>query len=266
MISSSAIFAIVLRHARLFRKDLNLVLGAFYWPVLDIFIWGFLGTWISQSQKADSAFAHYEIAALLGLLLWQIIGRGGNVFSNAFTEELWSNNIINLFSLPLKLSEWIFAIVLFYIFMISITTAFCMFMIFVLYDISMLFMIKSFFLFLPPLLLCGIAIGFTGLQIIVSLGKRGIELGYVIIWFLMPFSGAVYPIEILPIWGQTISKFLPMTPVFSGMRAYVMHQQDPTSYLIKGYILSSMYTVFSILLFIYLFHRSKKRGLARLAD
>jgi ABC-2 type transport system permease protein len=134
-----------------------------------------------------------------------------------------------------------------------------------LYDVALWQFIRLFLLFTPPLLLSGIWLGFTGLQIIVTLGRRGIELANVAAWFLSPFSGAYYPIEVLPVWGQKLSAFLPMSHVFQGMRAYIMHKQDPTPYLKKGYVLGGVYAMLAILLFIYCFNRSKKKGLARLA-
>ena len=100
----------------------------------------------------------------------------------------------------------------------------------------------------------------------VLLGKRGVELGFVAVWFLLPFSGAYYPIEVLPAWGQKVSAFLPMSYVFQSLRAYVMHQQDPTSNLIKGYALSILYATIAILLFVYCFNHAKQKGLARLTD
>ncbi len=45
-----------------------------------------------------------------------------------------------------------------------------------------------------------------------------------------------------------------------------MYEQDPTSYLIKGYLLSIVYATIAIIVFVYCFNRTKQRGLARLAD
>ena len=98
------------------------------------------------------------------------------------------------------------------------------------------------------------------------LDKRGIELGFVIAWFLAPFSGAFYPLEILPTWAQKFSAMLPMSYVFQGMRGYVMYEQDPTAHLVKGYVMSAVYALFAIVLFVYCFNRSKQKGLARLVD
>ncbi|HEX2978552.1 MAG TPA: ABC transporter permease [Candidatus Babeliales bacterium] len=264
MISFAPIWAIVLRHMRMWKRDLNYLLSGFYWPLLDVLIWGFLGSWIQQSQTTQ--LPNYEAAALLGILLWQVVGRGCNIIGFALSEELWSNNIVNIFSMPLAITEWMIGVVLFYSIMMSITTIFCMFVIFMLYDVSIWYLLSTFMIFLPPLFFCGIWLGFTCMQVVITLGKRGTELGFVVGWFLMPFSGAYYPIEVLPRWGQMISSFLPMSYVFQGMRGYVMHQKDPTSYLIKGYALGILYAIGAIILFVYCFNRSKEKGLARLAD
>lgn len=263
MISMTTIWAITLRHLRLLLNDVNVLLMGFYWPVLDILVWGYLGSWIQQS---NSHFHNFEVAAILGIILWQVVGRGCNFMVSTFNEELWSNNIVNLFSLPLRISEWMFGSVLFYLIMILTTVAFCLLITFALYDISMRSLISTFLIFFPPLFISGIWLGFTCLQILVTLGKRGTELGFVIIWFFLPFSGAYYPIEILPHWGQVLSKFLPMSYVFQGMREYVMNQQDPTINLIKGYAMSIIYAIIAIILFVYCFNKSKNSGLARLAD
>lgn len=264
MISWSPMWAITLRHIRVWRRDINALLFGLYWPILDILTWGYLGVWIQHSQATQ--FHNYETVALLGILLWQVVGRGSNVIVSAFTEELWAGNIINLFSLPLRIIEWIGGVILFYAIMMVITIGASMATTFALYDVPMLSLLSTFLIFFPPLFLCGIWLGFTALQIIVTLGKRGVELGFVIIWVFLPFSGAYYPIEVLPHWGQVISDFLPMKYVFQGMRGYLMHQQDPTINLIKGYALGALYALCSVVLFIYCFNRSKQKGLARLGD
>lgn len=262
MISLISIWAVVLKHLRLWRNDLNYILAGFYWPILDIMIWGFLGSWIQQAQT----FNNYEAAALLGILLWQLIGRGCNIMVFAFVEEIWSNNIVNLFSMPLRISEWMLAIVCLNAILMSLTSLFCMFVIYFLYKVSLWYLFTTFLLFAPPLFFSCIWIGFSCLPVIVMFGKRGIEVAYVIGWFFAPFSGAYYPLEVLPAWAQTLSRCIPMSYIFKGMREYVMHEQDPTRYLLIGYALSITYAILAILLFVYCFNQSKRYGLARLVD
>lgn len=264
MISFAPIWAVVLRHIRMWKGDVNLLIGGFYWPLLDILIWGFLGSWIQQTQEIS--LYNYQTIALLGLLLWQLVGRGCNIIIISFCEELWSNNVVNLFSLPLHIIEWISGIIIFYAIMMLMTFAFCMLVIGMLYNVSIAYLCSTFFLFMLPLVFSAIWIGFMALQFVVLFGKRGAEVGFALGWLLMPFSGALYPTTVLPRGAQIISSWLPMSYVFQGMRDFVAHQEDPTPYLIKGYALSIVYAIIAILLFIYCFNRSKRKGLARLTD
>lgn len=263
MIRWTAIWALVLRHIYVWKRDVNLILMALYWPLLDIFLWGSLGLWMQQTQAADGP--NYKLTILLGLLLWQVIGRGCNIMVNAFIEEIWANNVINLFSLPLKLIEWICGVILFFAIMMSLGSLFCMAMMTLLYKISFWYLLATFALFITSLLFCAIWIGFTALIPIITFGKRGIEFCYVMIWILMPFSGALYPVEVLPAWAQKISSVFPMYYIFKGMRAYVTHQ-DAAMYVIQGLLLSIVYATFAIILFVWCFNHSKQKGLARLTD
>jgi len=264
MIAWSPVWAIALRHLKVWRRDINAMLFHIYWPIFDILTWGYLGLWIQQSQAVR--FHNYSMVALLGIVLWQFVGRGANIILTSFTEELWSDNVVNLFSLPLRMAEWISGVIIFYIIMMFFAILVSLITVNLFYNISMSEMLLNFLTFFPPLFLCGIWLGFTALQIMVTLGKRGIEMSFVMIWFFLPFSGAYYPTEVLPHWGQMISNLLPMSYVFQGMRVYVMHQQDPMPYIVKGYAIGMLYAALAIAGFIYRFNRSKIKGLARLTD
>jgi len=264
MISFAAVFAITLRHLRLLRRDMNLALATFYWPILDVLIWGFLGIYIQNIQTVG--LANYTVIALLGILLWQTTGRSAVTLAASFVEELWSYNLINIVSLPLSLTEWILGIVLYNVITSCMTFVYCTGLIYLLYGISPFAMLGKFIIFAPPLFLCGLALGFFCLQVIVYCGKRAQELCYVLAWFFAPFSTAFYPREVLPQWAQYISDILPMSYVFAGMRALMIDNQDPTSYLVKGYSMAIAYLVIAIIGFGYAFHASKKYGLARLSD
>jgi ABC-2 type transport system permease protein len=264
MANIATMWAIALRHIRVLQRDINFLLMYFYWPLLDILTWGFLGSWIGKSHL--SGFENYEIIALLGVVLWGVVGRGCNFLVFGFSEELWSHNLINLCSLPLSLAEWIGGLVIFYLIMMSATSFFCIAAAGALYGISLWQFISTFLLFAPPLIIAALWIGFTSLQLLVMFGKRGVEIAFVITWFLMPFSGAYYPISVLPAWGQTFSSLLPISYIFEGMRSYVMYQQDPTIYLLKGYAIAIPYAIIAMAGFVYFFNRSKRKGLARLVE
>lgn len=256
------IWAVALRHIRLWKHDPNSLLFILYWPILDVVTWGFLGKWVATTTTNDT----YTTTALLGVILWQFIGRGANTILSTFNEELWTHNITTLFSLPLRIGEWIAGILMFYLLVLAITMATNLVMVSLLYTISIKQIASLLCLFGPPLILSGIWLGFTALPFILVLGKRGIEIAYIIGWFFLPFSGAYYPIDILPQWAQTVSSLLPMTSIFEGMRAHSIYNSDPTPYLIKGYVMGALYAAVAIAFFTYSFTYSKHKGLARLTD
>jgi ABC-2 type transport system permease protein len=256
------IWGLVLRHARLWKHDYNLILMALYWPLLDVLIWGFLGSWIQRTQNIPN----YTLVALLGILLLQASCRAPITIVVGLCEELWSNNLVNLFSLPIRLYEWIIGIIIFTAFVTTFVACCSVSLIWLIYHLSLVKLMTAFLLFAPPLFISGIWLGFVGLQVIVTFGRRATEIGFIVGWFFMPFSGAFYPIEALPAWARAISSFLPMSYVLEGMRNYILTDANPVPYLIKGYALALLYATLSVALFVYAFNRSKIKGLRRLSD
>lgn len=262
MVSLTSMWAIFLRHIRMWLRDPNYLFAALYWPLLDIFVWGYVGSWIQQASN----FQNYEIIALLGVLLWQIIGRGCNIMVYTFSEELWSNNLINFFTLPLRIWDWIGGMIMLTICMTTVISIFSLSAIYILYSVSLSKLVSTFLIFALPLFISALWVGFSCLTVVVTLGKRSTEFAFVMLWSLLPFSGAYYPINVLPIWAQKVSALLPISYLFQGMREYLINHNDPANYLITGYVMSILYTIIAVIAFIYSFNRSKKQGLARLTD
>lgn len=258
----SSIWAIVVLQLIRLKNDLNVLLFHLFWPLLDVLMWGFMGTWISSIHQEP--VNNYLILTLLGVFLFQIMSRGANIIISTLLEELWAQNVVNLFSLPLSMYEWIAGVILFYAITILSISFVCMYIASLLFGVSLATLLPPFLLFLFPLLLCGVWIGFTSLQVIFLWGRRVIEISFAITWILMPFSGAYYPISVLPTWAQYISKCLPMSYIFQGLREHLTLGQNPTLLLLKGTAMAIVYAVGAILLFRQSFVLSRQNGLARL--
>lgn len=256
------ICGVILRSARLWKHDINLLLFSLYWPLLDILIWGFLGSWMQQAQNIPN----FAAVTLLGILLLQFAFRAPNTIVMSFMEEIWADNLVNLFSLPLKISEWIVGVTIFTAFVSTLIALFSVMIMWLLYNIALSKILISFALFAPPLFICGIWLGFMGLLTVTFYGKRAQEFGFILVWLFAPFSGGYYPIEALPDWARGISSFLPMSYILEGMRNYVLSGINPTDALIKGYSLAIVYTGLAIALFVYAFDKTKVKGLARLSN
>ena len=77
------ISGIVFRHFRLIRNYMNRLLVVFYWPTLDILVWGFFGKWMQNNQNNNQI----EMILLLSILLWTVFGRMGKEVFNSMLEE-----------------------------------------------------------------------------------------------------------------------------------------------------------------------------------
>ncbi len=257
------VWAVVNRHFRLLYYDSNRLISTFYWPLLSVLVWGFLGFWV---QKEMDHLPGVAGIFLLGVVLWDIVVRIGIRMGSALMEEFWSYNTVNLFSSPLTLREWIAGIILFSFMVVMVSASYCIGIIWLLYPVSVADIIYSFLVFSPPLFIAGIWLGFVTLSLVIYFGKGAQELIFVVGWFFAPFSTAFYPLEALPWWAQKISYCLPMSYVFEGMRGYWLHQQSPLPFLLKAYALAIVYASSMAMVFVYIFGKSRQKGLARLND
>src|SRR5262249_39682726 len=97
--------------------------------------------------------------------------------------------------------------------------------------------------FLLVLFLTGIALGILGAGIVLRLGPASEWLIWPIPTLVSPFAGVFYPVGVLPVWMQWVSKIIPPAYVFEGMRAVVNHQAPPWRDLAIGGGLALIYVL-----------------------
>lgn len=249
-----------------FRYYYNLIKGPnqlsdlFYWPLVDILLWGLTSIWI-QNQ---SHVANLPLILMTGLIFWQVAWRGSIDISVNILQEFWHRNLVNLFSTPLKISEWIAGTLLLCLCKLLITISFGTLVIFLLYSLNVFTLGWAFLPFAGLLLMFGWTLGFIAASVIIYWGHQVEMLAWMIGFLFAPFSAVFYPVAILPLWAQTISWILPTTYVFEGMRQILNHQPFPYTFMLYSFILNILYLSFSIFLFKTMFEKSRKKGLARL--
>src|SRR5690348_16871051 len=97
------VWAVVLRHVYTFYHTGDRIVDAFYWPSIDIIVWGLT---ISAMQKQGSGAFLQVASILISIILWYVLWRGQYEITVSLLEELWSDNFGNLFTTPLTLTEW----------------------------------------------------------------------------------------------------------------------------------------------------------------
>lgn len=252
--------ALIIRYLMLTFRDFHRFIDLIYWPILDIIIWGFTAHWIQCSQE------QVQVSSILltALVFWQVLFRAQMEVSFNFLDELWSHNLVNLFSTPVTFFEWVSAAMIVGLIKSAFTFLLGSVTIWILYK---LLIFKSGLILIPFLLLIvmsGWTIGFLTTATVTYWGQKVQTLVWVIAWAFAPFSGVFYPISVLPYWGQCIAAVIPMSYFFEAVRGTLMTGIVPIKTLALCCLLNGVYMVIALALFKYSFEKSKIYGLARL--
>lgn len=257
------VWAITLRHLRHILHDFSRLTVLFYWPFEEIILWGYSGLWV---QGDTGGMGHVGMSLLVGAVLWQVAVRANYDISLNLLEEIWSYNVSNIFSTPLKLSEWVAAVILLALITLAAMIVFLTGIVWLLYSVSLI----NLGIALVPILLClfisGLSIGFFAASFLVYWGVRIEALVYMIGWVFAPFSGIYYALEVLPAWAQLVARCLPMSYVFNALRTVVEGGPFPYHDLVMSIALNGFYFIAALVFFKVMFERSRNEGLARLVS
>jgi len=210
--------ALVLRQYYLLRNSPARVLALFAWVAVDIVLWGFISRYLNTVALPGLDF----LPVLLGaVLLWDFFARVMYGVTMAFLEDVWAHNFLNLFASPLSLREYLSALVFSSVatstfgllIMLSLATVF--------FGLSVVGYGVRVFLFLLVLFLFGVALGILGTAVVLRFGPSAEWLVWPIPAVVTPFAAVFYPVSTLPGWMQQISRLLPPSYVFEGLRALV---------------------------------------------
>lgn len=254
------ILAIFFRYFYVLKKGPQQLSDLFYWPLIDILLWGLTSIWI-QSQNQTP---HLPLILMTGLIFWQITWRGAIDIAVSLLQEFWHRNLMNLFSTPLKISEWSLGVILLSFSKLLITIGFGILTVYFLYALNIFTIGWAFLPFAIMLFMFGITLGFLAASIIVYWGQQVEALAWMIGFVFAPFSAVFYPVAILPKWAQTIAYCVPTTYVFEGMRSILQTGTFPFNDFWISLFLNSVYLTLTVLLFNYMFQKSRVKGLARL--
>ncbi len=253
--SIKRILAIVLRHAYLHRRSPARVMEVFFWPVMDLFVWGYITLYLQELTLSDTVL--FFIGAMI---LWDVLYRSQQAISLSMTEEFWVRNFINLFITPLSIPEFISGLCLVGLIKSAVTTVLLAFLALVLYHFDLLQIGAGLIPFYGNLLLFGWAVGLFTMGIILRFGRAAEALIWGMPFLLQPLSAVFYPVDILPGWVQTVSSCLPSTHVFEGMRQVLDSGVIDWSGMILAFGLNLICLLAGGLFFWFMLHSVRMKG------
>lgn len=260
-ISSHRIYAVMLRYLFSEKRNLLRLSDALYWPFMDIALWGLTTTWMAQQQVQ---LPHIVLVILTGLVLWQVVMRAHYEITIPLMEEMWSRSFVSLFSTPLTIWEWLIGVMINGFIKTFFVLLFGAFLVWIMYSLSIFTVGWMLLPFVLSLIMFGWVIGLWGASIIIYYGQKAQNLPWMMAFLFAPVSGVYYPIDVLPVWMQKFAYMLPVPYIFEGMRKVLFHGVVPVREIVMSYAINACYLVGSILLFVYMFEKSRTHGFDRL--
>jgi ABC-2 type transport system permease protein len=257
------IWAVILRHLYNLRHSWEELSDSFYWPAMDLIIWGLTSQYF---QKSSSLTSHLVLILLTGLIFWQVIWRSQYEITVSLLNELWNKNLVNLFTSPLTINEWMLAVLSLGIIKMFLTLSFSLTLVWIFYSINLLkfgFMLVPFF---ALLLISGWWVGLVVASLIFRVGRQAQTLAWAGVYLLAPFSAVYYPVSSLPVWAQKISMFIPTSYIFEGMRQILLTGVIPWRNFIISLFLNIFYLLLAMMFLRSSFYKAKEEGLAKLDE
>lgn len=253
--------AIILRYLYLFRHSLDRVSDSFYWPVIDLLLWGITSYYIKESFP-DAALVLLMIVS--GILFWIIVWRGQYEISVNLLEELWNKNLVNLFVTPLRFGEWIISFLIIGVIKALLSFSFASLVAFILYQTGIFYLGFYMIPFMILLIMSGWWIGFGVAGLILRFGTKVQSFAWMLVMIFSPFSAIYYPLSILPDWAQRIAAFVPTSYVFEGIREVLYTGSLDWSKVLYSLGLNLIYLILMLIFLRRSFAKILNRGLVKI--
>ncbi len=251
------IYALLVRHLYLYQRSLPRIMDLFYWPVMELLLWGFLSLYLAKLN----ASGFNAVTVLLGaIIFWDLFSQSQKAVSISFLEEVWERNFLNIFVTPLRVSEFLASTFLLGVIRIISVSIIMGLLAFLFYHFNFFLFGFALIPFMANLLLFGFSIGLFTNAIILRYGSSAQILAFGLIMLIQPFSAVFYPVTVLPAMLQPLSYIFPSTYVFEGMRAVLATGILPTDLLLGALVTNALYLVLMIWFFYRMFAYVKRAG------
>jgi ABC-2 type transport system permease protein len=221
--------ALVVRHLYLYKRSLPRIMEIFYWPFLDLVIWGFITLYLLKYQPQVPGSVTFFLGALI---LWDMLFRSQQGITISFLEELWARNLMNLFASPLTPGEFLTATIAMSIFKVAAVSVVMSLCAWIFYDYNVMVMGLWLLPFVVNLVVTGWSIGVLTTSLIMRFGQEAEVLAWSMVFLFQPISCVFYPMDVLPPWLRMVAWGNPAAHVFEGMRSVLTGAETPVTHLL----------------------------------
>lgn len=258
LINFNRVYALVLRHLLTWPRSLERIADSFWWPTMNLFIWGLVNVYLQKETGATTFFVQLFLG---GLLMWTLVARSQEEMGLLFLQEAWDRNLLNMFSSPLTIWEFSMATIVLATAKLLVTFLW----LFILSSLLFAFNIFSLGWVLAPyaliLMISGWSLGFFINGLILQYGYRVQVFAWTLTMIILPFSSVYYPVSALPVWMQHVARALPTSYVFEGMRQVFLTQRIDITGLFIAIALNIVYIGLGMWFFAWSYRRAQQSGM-----
>ena len=261
------IWGMMYRHISLYRRSWPRLLELAYWPVLQMCIWGFTTSYMTQMIRSGGGAGTepLKVAALAGgallggVLLGEVALRSQMGVAISFLEEIWSRNLGHVFVSPLRPWELVAALIGMSMLRVVVGVLPAVLLAWALYAFNLFAVGPVVVLFVVNLMVMGWWVSLGVVSLILRHGAGAEALAWSVLFGLTPLSAVFYPVSVLPDWLRPVALALPGAHVFEGLRA-ALRGQVAWDQLGWAALLNLAWLVAAVLLFMRQFHAARVRG------
>jgi len=252
------IAAVVQRHYYEARRNVDRITDMIYWPVLDIIVWGFFTIYLTRTNVMQPTLVSFLLGAAI---LWGLFYAFQRDMAVGFLDELWSRNLINLFSTPLTVGEYVTGLILVNFAKALIGFAAASAVAWLFYAFNIFPLMLAFLPYLLNLILFALSLGVLITGLIFRYTTRIQGLAWSFAGLLQPVSCVFYPISALPGLLRDVAWMLPTSHSFEGMRQVLAGGGFSSAQFWWGLGLNAAYFIVAVVFFRWIFEKARIRGL-----
>jgi ABC-2 type transport system permease protein len=250
--------AVMMRHAYEIRRNVDRVTDMLYWPVLDIIIWGFFSIYLAHGGRGGGGITGFLLGAAI---LWGMFYSFQRDMAVGFLDELWSRNLINLFSTPLAVSEYMCGLMIVNLFKVAVGALCAALIAWACYAFDIFPRVPQFVPYMVNLMLFGLALGVFTTGLIFRYTTKVQNLAWSFAGLLQPISCVFYPLSALPRPLRAMAWMLPTTHAFEGMRQVLAGGGFSAAHFWWALGLDAAYFALAVMFFMWIFESARNRGL-----
>jgi ABC-2 type transport system permease protein len=229
-----------------------------FWPLMDIILWGSLGTYIARQGTSTGSTAPFLIA---GIIMFHVLFQSQIAVATGFMEETWSRNLLNVLTTPVTEVEYVAGTAAFGMVKVLLALTTLSLTAFGFFGFHLSTIGWSIVPIAAVLVIVGWGVGIANIGVVLRFGQGAEVITWGSNFILMALSGVFNPVEALPGPLQPLARVLPSTHAFSALRAVLDGKALPLGEIRSGLIGAAVLVVLCFAFSARMLRVFRKRGL-----